>query len=299
VSSQERLASRYPNSQSSCELDTNALPATTCPNCGAVVDTPFCGYCGRLLRDDLPLAANPRAFVREGAVEALGLDRRLLATARDTLLRPAEVIRAHLEGRGSGYLHPLKFFLLLAGLYMLVLTWLQPFSFFAIADASDARGLSLTRLVLGADNAQELQAVFARHGLSESDANARFEGRMNTTTPVVSALSLVPLAFVLGVLWRGRPWRDHAMFLLVTWNAIWLVSLVAVPLLRFNTTVALISEYAGTYVYLVVSFLTFYGYRPVAPAVARLVAFVVAEVAVSTVVSALLSAAIMATLFVP
>ena len=278
-------------------MNSIAQPAsTTCPDCGAVVDTPFCGYCGRSLRSDPALAANPRAFVREGAAEALGLDRRLLLTARDTLVRPAEVIRAHLDGRGERYLHPLRFFLLLAGTYMLVLSWLQPFSFAAVADADRT---DLTRLVLGAESAQELQALFARHGLSVEAANSRFEGRMNTVTPLVSALSLVPLALVLSILRRGRPWRDHATFLLVTWNAIWLVSLIAAPLLRFSSTIALLIDYAGTYVYLAVAFFTFYGVRPLVSAVLRFVALVAAEITVSSVVSALLSAGILATLFLP
>jgi len=273
--------------------------STACPNCGAVVDTPFCGYCGRSLRDEHTGAAGPSAFVREGAVEALGLDRRLVTTARDTLRRPADVIGAHLEGHGSRYLHPLKFFLLLGGVYMLIFTWLQPFDFFALADAPDSYGISLTSVVLDADNAEELRAVFARRGLSEETANARFEGRMNTVTPLVSVLSLVPLALVLGALWRSRSWRDHATFLLVTWNAIWLVGLVTVPLFQFNSTVALLVDYAGTYVYLALTFFSFYGRRPVMPAVLRFVAFVVAEVTVSSVVSALLSAAILATIFIP
>ena len=281
-------------------MNSSAPPLSkACPKCGAVVDTPFCGYCGRPLGSDYVVPADPKAFVREGAVEALGLDRRLLITARDTLRRPAHVIHAHLEGRGFEYLHPLKFFLLLAGAYMLVLTWLQPFSFFAIADAPDSYGISLTSVVLGADNSEELRALFARNGLSEEQANARFEGRMNTVTPLVSALSLVPLALVLGALWRGRPWREHATFLLVTWNAIWLLSLVAAPLLRFNSTVALLVDYAATYVYLAVAFFSFYGRRPIAPAVARFIAFVVAEITVSSAVSALISAAILATIFVP
>ena len=45
----------------------------------------------------------------------------------------------------------LKFLLLLAGVYMVVLTWLQPFSFFAIADAPDSYGVNLMKVVLGAD----------------------------------------------------------------------------------------------------------------------------------------------------
>src|SRR4026209_1719286 len=178
-----------------------ATATITCPGCGAVVATPYCGYCGGLLRDEVGVPLDPRAFVREGAVEAFGLDNRIARTARDTLIRPAEVIRAHLKGGGAEYVHPLKFFLLLAGVYMVVLTWLQPFNFFAIADAPDSYGVNLLQIVLGADNATELRAVFSARGLTEETANARFEGRMNTLTPLVSALSLVPLALILGVLW--------------------------------------------------------------------------------------------------
>jgi len=77
------------------------------------------------------------------------------------------------------------------------------------------------------------------------------------------------------------------------------LSLVAAPLLRFNSTVALLVDYAATYVYLAVAFFSFYGRRPIAPAVARFIAFVVAEITVSSAVSALISAAILATIFVP
>ena len=245
------------------------------------------------------MTANPRAFVREGAVEALGLDRRLVRTARDTLLRPAQVIRAHLEGRGTQYVHPLKFFLLLAGVYMIVLTWLQPFSFFAIADAPNSYGVNLMKVVLGADNSAELNAVFNSQGLTEETANARFEGRMNTLTPLVSALSLVPLALILGVLWPGRPWKEHVLFVLVTWNAIWLVGILVAPLWLMNSALGVIADYAATYGIIALVFFTFYGRRPLVPAVARFIAFVAAEIIVSSLVSALMTAAILATIFIP
>lgn len=175
-----------------------------CPRCGIAVETPYCGYCGRLLRDDAGVPLDPGTFVREGAAEAFGLDNRIARTARDTLIRPAEVIRAHLKGESSSYVHPLKFFLLLAGVYMVVLTWLTPFSFFAIADAPNSYGVNLMQVVLGADNAAELRMLFESRGLTEETANARFEGRMNTLTPLVTALSLVPLALILGLLWPRR-----------------------------------------------------------------------------------------------
>jgi hypothetical protein len=276
-----------------------ATVTITCPDCGAVVATPFCGYCGRPLREESGLAANPRAFVREGAAEALGLDNRIARTARDTLLRPADVVRTHLTGRGAAYVHPLKFFLLLAGVYMVVLTWLTPFSFFAIADAPDSYGVDLMKVVLGADNAEELRAVFDSHGLTEETANARFEGRMNTLTPLVSALSLVPLALILGLLWPGRPWKEHALFVLVTWNAIWLLGILVAPLWLLKTGLGVIADYATTYGIIALAFFTFYGRRPIVPAAARFLAFVAAEVFVSSLVSALMTAAVLATIFIP
>jgi hypothetical protein len=144
-----------------------------------------------------------------------------------------------------------------------------------------------------------LQVIFAARGVTEDQANARFEGRMNTVTPVATALSLIPLALVLGLLWRERPWREHALFLLVAWNAIWLASLIISPLLKVNTTVSVIADYSATYLVLAFAFFSFYGWRPVVPAVARFLAFVAAEIAVSSVLSLLMSAAILATIFIP
>jgi hypothetical protein len=284
-------------------MEAQKTPAvsTTCPGCCAVVATPYCGYCGRLLHEDVVVPFDPKSFVREGAVEALGLDRRIARTARDTLLRPAHVIRAHLEAGGAGawYLHPLKFFLLLAGVYMVVLAWLQPFSFFAIAEAPNSYGVNLMRVVLGAENAEELRLLFESRGLSEEAANARFEGRMNTLTPLVSAMSLIPLALILGLLWPVRSWKEHALFVLVTWNAIWLVSILVAPLWLVNSVIGVAADYTSTYGIIAIAFFTFYGRRPVVPVAVRFIAFVAAEVTVSSVVSALMTAAILATIFIP
>src|SRR6185503_9936916 len=128
-------------------------------------------------------------------------------------------------------------------------------------------------------------------------ANARFEGRMNTLTPLVSALSLVPLALILGLLWPGRPWREHALFVLVTWNAIWLLEILLAPLWLVNSTLGIIANYTATYGIIALVFFTFYGRRPIVPAAARFLAFVAAEVFLSSLVSALMTAAVLATIF--
>ncbi|HEX5726289.1 MAG TPA: DUF3667 domain-containing protein [Longimicrobiaceae bacterium] len=272
---------------------TAGLATQACPQCGALGATRFCGECGH----PLPAASAPpedlRAFVRAGAAEALGLDRRLLATGRDLLLHPARVAAAHLAGRAGGYAHPLKLFFVLAGLYMLLLAWVQPFSF--AAEVGD--GGSLTRLVYG--DGVELRRVFAAHGLTEEAAAARFQERANAAVPLATVLSLVPLAMILGVLRRGRPLRDHFTFLLVMANAVWLVSLLVLPVFMASRTVGVALLYAGMYLYLGIGFFAVYGGPSRAGTAVRFAACVASDFVLRTLVSALLTVAILATLFYP
>jgi hypothetical protein len=272
---------------------TTGITPQTCPQCGAAGTTRFCGECGH------PLSAAPsgdlRALVREGAAEVLGLDRRLVATGRDLLLHPARVVKAHLAGRGNAYVHPLKLFFFLGGLYMLCLAWLLPFSFDAIA----ADRNSLTRFVYGATNAAELRRVFAKRGLTAEVANARFQERSNTATPLVTALALVPLALILRLLQRDRPLRDHITFLLVISNAVWLVSFLTLPLLLLNETAAVIATMVGMYLYLGIGFFAVYPARTRSRTAVRFAAFAVSDLVITSLVSALLSAAILASLFYP
>jgi hypothetical protein len=274
---------------------TTGLAPQTCPQCGAVGTTRFCGECGHPLAATAAPPDDLRALVREGAAEVLGLDRRLIATGRDLLLHPARVVKAHLAGRTSAYVNPLKLFFFLGGLYMLLLAWLLPFSFDAIA--AD-RG-SLTRVVYGTTDAAELRQVFTDRGLTPEVANARFQERSNTATPLVTALALVPLALILRLLQRDRPLRDHITFLLVISNAVWLVSLLALPLFLVSETAAVVATMVGMYLYLGIGFFAVYPGRSRAHTAVRFAALAVSDLVITSLVSVLLSTAILASLFYP
>ena len=237
--------------------------------------------------------------MREGAAEVLGFDRRLIATLRDLLIRPARVVEAHLTGRGGAYVHPLKLFLSLGGLYMVCLAWLQPFSFSAVATDSGPYEVPLTEVILDARTPEELRLRFAEHGLTEQDANERFQERMNTTTPLIVAFSLVPLAMILGVIQRGRTLRDHLTFLLVISNAVWLASLLVLPVMLLGTGWGVAAMYAATYGYLAIGFLGVYRGPSRLGAAGRFVAFLFADVIVTSTLSMLLTAAILGTIFYP
>ncbi len=100
-----------------------------------------------------------------------------------------------------------------------------------------------------------------QHGLTEATANARFQERSNAVTPLVTALALVPMAMILGLLQRDRPRRDHFTFLLVMSNAVWLVSLPLLPISVVSETAAGTALFAGRYLYLGIGYFATYGAR--------------------------------------
>ena len=261
----------------------------TCAHCGATGASRFCGECGRPLVAAPAGPAGVRDLVRETAAEALGLDRRILASLRDLLLHPGRLAVAHIEGRDAGYVSPLKLFLFLGGIYMLCLSWIQPNSF---------EQAELMRTGVNPARAANLQRVLAEHGLTIAEANERFQGRMNAVTPIITALSLVPLAMFLGVLHRGRPMRDHLTYLLVGSNSVWLLSLLGLPLAPVSrpiyTTVMLI----GMYVYLGIGFFAVYP-GPRNRSVPRFAAFAIVDFLITSVVGVLLAALVFASIFFP
>jgi hypothetical protein len=262
---------------------------STCAHCGAVGTSRFCGECGR------PLVAEPagpqgvRDLVRETAAEALGLDRRILASLRDLVLHPGRIVMAHVEGRDAGYVSPLKLFLFLGGIYMLCLSWVQPYSF----EQQD-----LARIGVDATRATSLQRMLLEHGLTIQEASDRFQERMNAVTPFITALALVPLALFLGVLQRGRSMRDHLTYLLVGSNSVWLVSLLALPLALVSQPLHSTAAVIAMYVYLGIGFFAVYGGRR-SSTVARFAAFVVVDFLITFVFGAVMGIAIFASIFFP
>jgi hypothetical protein len=277
---------------------TSSLSPQTCPQCGAVGTSKFCGECGHALTETPASSQDIRSLVREGAAEALGLDRRIIATARDLLRHPTRVVAAHLRSSATPYVHPLKLFFVLAGVYILVLASLKLFSFDAEFSQQTYQG-SLAQLVYGGSSADDMRRVFAEHGLTQQDAETRFEERANAAIPLATVLALLPMTLILGLMYRDRPRRDHFMFLLVMSNAVWLVSLLAVPLMFVSQNVGVLAMYAGMYVYYAVTFFGIYGSQSRARTAGRFLVFVTADFVVRSLMSALLTIAIFASIPYP
>jgi hypothetical protein len=121
---------------------------------------------------------------------------------------------------------------------------------------------------------------------------------MNAITPFVTALAVVPIALVLRLIQRGRPLRYHLTFFLVASNAVWLVSLVGLPLALVSRPLHSAAVLVAMYVYLGIGFFAAYP-GPRSSTSMRFAAFAVIDFIITSVVGILLGMAIMASVFFP
>ena len=85
-----------------------ATEDVACANCGARVQSEFCGECGQRRG---PVQVSVADWLRDAADELFSLNSRLWRTARLLLLRPGALTLAWRQGRRAAYLPPLRLYL--------------------------------------------------------------------------------------------------------------------------------------------------------------------------------------------
>jgi hypothetical protein len=103
--------------------------APQCRNCGAALDTPYCGQCGqkaakRLLWRDIGQETWDRVRLFE---------LRSVRTVKRLFLAPGTVARAYVMGRRSAYMHPLTLLIALVAILVLLLAANQYFGHYGFA----------------------------------------------------------------------------------------------------------------------------------------------------------------------
>jgi hypothetical protein len=244
-----------------------------CPACGARSTGRYCSECGAALAGP---AAGARQALRDDVVELVGFDRRLFATLRDLLIHPVRISRATLSAERRRYLAPLKLFVALGGIYMVALSLVQPFRF----DAP-----SLRRVGVREQDAVRIERKIQQRGIPQELFNERFESRMNTVAPVVTALALLPLVPLLRLFDRRRSWADHLMFILSASNGVWLYSLLLLPLALASLAVHQIALAIALYTYLGIVFFAQYRAATTARTAGRFAVFVAVDFTLSVLVS--------------
>jgi hypothetical protein len=261
--------------------DAIAQPAHgRCPACGAAASGRYCSDCGAALSEE---RVGARRALRDDAVDMVGFDRRVWATLRDLLLHPVRVTRAYLTEDRRRYLPPLKLFLALGGVYMFALSIVQPYRF----DAP-----SLRRMGVREQDAVRIEQKIRERGIDAELFNERFESRMNTAGPIITALALLPLVPLLRRFDRRRSWSDHLMFILGASNGVWLYSLLLLPLVRISLPLHQAVVMLALYVYLGIVFFAQYPAATRLRTVGRFAVFVGVDLALSLLLSVVLFVAV-------
>lgn len=92
--------------------------APACLNCTATLTGRFCATCGQSAATHERVSF--RSLWTDFRAGTLGLDRGLLVTVHDVLIRPGEVAVAFVEGRRRTYVHPVAFLFVAYGVYAVV-----------------------------------------------------------------------------------------------------------------------------------------------------------------------------------
>jgi len=92
--------------------------AQTCANCGAPVQSKYCGQCGQRHEHTIHSVLH---FTREATEDLTHADSRLWSTLIALLFKPGFLTREFLSGRRVRYLPPLRLYLILSVLFFVVI----------------------------------------------------------------------------------------------------------------------------------------------------------------------------------
>ncbi|MEO5816251.1 MAG: DUF3667 domain-containing protein [Gemmatimonadaceae bacterium] len=98
-------------------MTESVVRSTSCLNCGASLNGPFCAACGQR---DIPPYPSTRELVVDAFWELSGWDGRFATTVKALVQRPGMLTREFLEGRRARYLSPLRLYLLASLAYFVL-----------------------------------------------------------------------------------------------------------------------------------------------------------------------------------
>ena len=266
------------------ETETGSVLDTTCLNCGAALNGPFCATCGQR---DLPPHPTLRELAGDAWNELIGWDGKLVTTFSTLFRHPGELTRSALEGQRIRFVSPVRLYLACSLLYF-VLAAAAPLpegEFEAGFSAGVAGGSSNTmtrgEAAFGKAVAQGFAALTAEE---RAAVDAEIASQPRVFRPLMRAMAadfaglqrrtyeilprtlfvLIPaLAGILGLFYRRRPYPDHLYFAIHLQAFAFLVMTVP-AIVQYTGSLTWLGitqagAYVATAVYLVVAARRVYG----------------------------------------
>lgn len=206
-------------SEPAADLHPAPAPPTHCSNCGDARIDVFCAKCGEKQPDHHDVTVGH--FFHELLHELVHVDSKLFRTLRVLAVRPGELTADYFAGRKTRYITPLRLFLTLFALQLIVYTIYKPVSAYSLA----------TMLSVNPDPriTKTIEPMLAKKGLTLHEFVERVDERFHKNLSLIQLANILLAAIVLKVLYRKRHLGEHMVFSAHYLSFAYLFSLVIWP----------------------------------------------------------------------
>lgn len=232
-----------------------------CLNCSAPLDGAFCRHCGQSAREGRLQAS---ALLHEAIEGLTNFDTRLLRTVRALTTRPGALCLEYVQGRRAAWFPPLRYFLAMLALALLVMLWVGFDPVRIVVDPaatgdprllrvraavaqSALRHLDVAMALLAPLYAWVLRWLFRRSGFNYAEVGVFALYTLGHC--LLLSLLLEPLKFLLlpaaigvrlGFQWIYTAWAARVFFAVGTWEALWRSFLATLGYLVLQNVVVLL-----------------------------------------------------------
>lgn len=193
---------------STAPLDVvEALPphpqSAACTNCGDERVDSFCARCGEKQPHHHDVTVGH--FFHELLHELLHIDSKLFRTMRLLVTRPGELTADYFAGRKTRYITPLRLFLTLFTLQLIVYTIYKPVALYSLA--------TITRISSNPDTMKALDKLAAKKHMTTEVLIEKIDAKWQKNLSLLQLFNLLGSALVLKILYRSkRHFGEHLVF---------------------------------------------------------------------------------------
>jgi len=181
---------------------TTTLDAV-CTNCGhAVVDT-YCARCGEKQPHHHDVTVGH--FFHELSHELLHFDSKLFRTLRVLITRPGELTADYFAGRKSRYITPLRLFLTLFALQLVVYTIYKPVALYSMT--------TISKITPNQNSMKAFAKLAARKHMTTDALIEKVDEKWQHNISLLQLFNILGAAVVLKILYRSkRHFGEHLVF---------------------------------------------------------------------------------------
>ena len=178
-------------------------PPGACTNCGHPNAEVFCARCGEKQPDHHDVSLGH--FFHELAHELLHLDSKLFRTLRVLVTRPGELTADYFAGRKTRYITPLRLFLTLFALQLIVYTIYKPVALYSLSN--------MLTISPNPTADRNLGRLAKKKNITTEQLVERIDAKWQKNMSLLQLVNILAAAAVLKALYRRkRQYGEHLVF---------------------------------------------------------------------------------------